>query len=169
MTTLVLSVDGVLAHTPEGANLLHYESAPEGRILYDTLKHTSRVILLCSDSYEERVVSWLIRERFSKYAGLYCYPLDSGLTPEEWKVAKILDLIGIGHSLAFFVSANPATVQQALDVGVSSMLVAYSSVIPGKSQHIKDSYPSWDTLVESIEDHAMRKSIVLAAKGDGDD
>lgn len=163
MTTIVISVDGVMTEHPKSDSILNYEASGPGRVLYDMVKQSCRIVFLASDPYEDRVRSWLIRERFSKFAGLYCHPLDSTETAEEWKVSKTLDLLGVGHHLAFFLSTEPETVKAVLNSGVNAMLVTYTGRTPGQSPYgISDTYAPWDTLVESIEEQAMLKSAKAA-------
>jgi hypothetical protein len=157
MATIAMSIDGVLTTENGNENILNTESSNAGKVLYSALKETSRLLLLSNDPSKDRVKSWLARERFTRYADVHCYPIDTNMTYAEWRVKHIKDMIGIGHNISFFIDADPEAVGKALEAGVNSMLVAFPGVIPGRMDKEYE-YSPWYSLVDTIEQQSMLRA-----------
>lgn len=157
MTTIVMSVEGVLTHGSTDTHALNYEASVQGRVLYHALRDSTRLVLLSHDPSKDRVKSWLARERLTRYADVQCRPHDSALTPSEWRIWRLKELISAGHHISFFIDSDPATVSAALETGVGALLVVNSSVIPGEET---PRYAPWYDLVATIE----RQSLLRASR-----
>lgn len=166
MSTIVLSIEGVLTDSGPNTDIMYCDASKSGRILYTMLKDSSRVLLVSSEPNVDKVKGWLARERFTRYADLHCYPIVSPLTPPQWKVQHIKDLMGVGHHIEFFIDSDPDTIKMAVEAGVTGVLIAYSGAIPGRIE--KDqTYSSWYDLVDTIEAHsALRASRALEDEDD---
>lgn len=151
MTTVLLSIEGVLTDTSGTGDLLaSAEASTSGKVLYAMLRDTARVVLLSCDTSKDRTAAWLARERFSRYADLHCMPPDTDLSPSAWRVQHARELQGIGHHISFFIDSDPGAVAAALNAGIAGILVAGSAVTPGyRSDDMP--YTPWYDLVESIE------------------
>ena len=160
MAIVVMNVEGVLTDSPPNANILTYESCGSGRVLYNMFRDSSRLVLLSLDHSKERVQAWLARERLTRYADVHCYPPGSDISPAEWRIKHLNDMIGIGHHISFYIDSDPATVGRALECGVNSLLVAQAGDVPGKSEK-EQAYSPWYDLVETIE----QQSMIKAARG----
>lgn len=157
MATIAMSIDGVLTTENSNENILNTEASNAGKVLYSALRDSSRLLLLSNDSSKDRVKAWLARERFTRYADVHCYPLDTNMTYAEWRVKHIKDLIGVGHSISFFIDADPEAIGKALEVGVNALLVAFPGVIPGRMDK-EHEYSPWYSLVDTIEKQSMLRA-----------
>jgi hypothetical protein len=164
MAIIVMNVEGVLTDSPPNVNILTYEACGSGRVLYNMLRDSSRIVLLSLDHSKERVQAWMARERMTRYADIHCYPTDSILSPSEWRVQHLKDMIGIGHHISFYIDSDPATVGNALGAGINAILVAQAGDVPGKNEK-GQAYSPWYDLVETIE----QQSLIKAARGIEDD
>jgi len=156
MATLVINIEGVLTENSPETNLLSYESSGSGRVLYSLMRDSGRIILLSLDHSKNRVQAWLARERFSRYADVHCYPPDSMLSPAEWRVQHLKDLIGIGHHISFYIDSDPKAVGMALEAGVDALLLATTGVVPGSDRDKR--YSPWYDLVDTIEQQSMLRA-----------
>lgn len=163
MATVVMSITGVLS--VEGAeNLFHCESSLSGRVFYDMIRDTSRVVLLSNDPSKDRAKAWLARERITRYADVHCYRPESLLTPTEWRIQHLRDLIGVGHHISFYIDSDPRAIGMALEAGVGTLLVTSAVGTPGfGAEELK--YSPWYDLVDVIE----RKSLARASSAAEDD
>lgn len=164
MTTMVMSVEGVLTDHPASDTVLNYEATATGRLFYNMVKPTARIILLSSDPYIDRVKAWLVRERFTGYAAVYCHPLDSVMGAQAWKAEKVKDLVGLGHHIGFYVDTDPTTVENVLSIGVDSLLVANPSTYPGDREDTK--YSPWYSLVEKVEGQNLARATKMMEEED---
>jgi hypothetical protein len=168
MTTVIMSIEGVLTEGSTDTNSLNYESSVVGRSLFHSLRPGSRVILLSQDHSKDRVRSWLSRENIVKYSDLICRPLDCPLEPDKWRIQKVKDLIGIGFHIAFFIDSDPHVISSALDAGVCGLLFASSATVPGRNDK-SFKYTPWYDLVETIERHSLIRasSDLMENRSDG--
>ena len=158
MGLVVVSIEGVLTAGGSDNNSLTYEAAVPGRAFYDVIHEGSRLMFLSSDPYRDRVAAWLVRERFGKYADLHCIPVDELRPYSDWKAQHVLDLIGIGHHISFYVDSDVHALSAVLSGGVAVMRVAYPTSLPGRSSG-GQSYSPWYDLVDSIEQASLAKSV----------
>jgi len=149
----------VLSDHPPSDTVLNYEATAAGRLLYNLMKPTSRIILLSSDPYEDRVKSWLVRERFTGYAAVYTHPLGDVRTAKVWKSEKVRDLIGLGHHIGFYLDTDPATIEAVLDLGVDALLVAKPGSLPGDKADTE--YAPWYSLVNKVEEQNMARAMKM--------
>lgn len=157
MATVVMSIEGVLNDGAPGSEILNTESTNSGKVLYPIFRDMSRLLLLSSEHNKDKVKAWLARERLHRYADVHCYPNDTVLSPQEWRAQHIMDLVGIGHHIAFYIDSDPETVKMVLEFGVASILVSTPGVLPGRFE--KDqAYSSWYDLVDSIERQTALKA-----------
>lgn len=173
MTTIIIGLEGVLSDpTTSSGTILNSEALNGGKVLYDLFKPQARIIILSSDPNEDAVKAWLIRERMTKFAGVFAYDPGSGLSPDDWKVRKVKDLVGLGHKIGFFIDANPSTVQAMLEFGVDALLVGYSASFIGEASggFAEDdrTYKPWYSLVDTIEQQTMIKTARAAEIGEDD-
>lgn len=159
MGLVVVSIEGVLTSSPSSGNSLNYEAAVLGRSFYDMIRDGSRLLLLSSDRSKDRTKAWLMREHFSRYSDLHCYPADELRSYSDWKAQHVLDLMGIGHHVSMYIDSDLAAVGKVLEGGVATLLMTYPSARPGQ-QVGTQSYSPWYDLVESIE----HESVLKAAK-----
>jgi len=164
MPTAVFSIESVLT-TGSNLSISANESVGEGRILYDALKSQYRIVIMSDHPDSDAVKSWLIRERLSGFAFVYGYDRSSGLSPAEWKVAKIRELQSHGHNIGFYIDGNPETVRHVVELGINAILVAYSGKLPGLYGREREITP-WYDLVATVEEHAMLRAAVAAEDDD---
>lgn len=167
MPTVVMSIEGVLTDSRADSNILSHDASVSGRVMYQMIRDGSRVLLLSSDHSKDRVKAWLARERFTRYADVHCYPEDSPLGAEAWKVKHIKDLAAAGHHIAFYIDSNPNTIGAALEAGVNALLVAFtgSNMGQGASEH---TYSPWYSLVETIEQQGLLRASKSLFEENGD-
>lgn len=174
MPTIVVCLEGVLSDpTTSSGTILNSEALNGGKVLYDMLNNPqARIIILSSDPNADAVKAWLIRERMTKFAGVFSYDPGSGLSTDDWKVRKVRDLVGLGHKIAFYIDSNPSNVQAMLEFGVDAMLIGYSSSFLGEASggfsEDDRSYKPWYSLVDTIEQQTMLKTARAAEIGDED-
>lgn len=159
MGLVVVSIEGVLTVDPPTGNSLNYEAAVLGRSFYDMVREGSRLLLLSSDRSKGRAKAWLMREHFTRYADLHCYPADELRSYSDWKAQHVIDLLGIGHHVSMYIDSDIEAIRKVLDGGVATMLVTYPSRLPGRQVN-EQAYSPWYDLVESIE----HESVLKAAK-----
>lgn len=154
MTTVVMSVEGILTEGSTDTHALNYETSGPGRVLFNALRQGSRIILLSQDPSHDRVRAWLSRESLVKYADLHCRPYNSHLSPIDWKLQRLRDLLGVGYHVGMFVDSDPYVVHKALNMGITSLLFSTPSTFPGRQE--KDvRYSPWYDLVEAIEHNSL--------------
>lgn len=158
MATVVMAITGVLS-VESDPNLFYCESSIPGRVFYDMVRDGARVVLLSNDPSKDRTKAWLARERISRYADVHCYPVDSLLSPADWRVQHVKDLIGVGHHISFYIDSDPMAVGRALEAGVGTLLLTASASTPGFDPE-GPGYSPWYDLVDVIE----RQNLVRAAK-----
>lgn len=157
MGLVVVSIEGVLTSNPPTGNSLNYEAAVMGRSFYDMIRDGGRLLLLSSDRSKDRTKAWLMREHFSKYSDLHCYPADELRTYSEWKAQHVLDLMGIGHHVSLYIDSDIKAVGKVLEGGVATLLMTYPTARPGR--HASDqAYSPWYDLVDSIEQESVLKA-----------
>lgn len=158
MATVLMAIEGVLTEDlSAGSDLLHYESSNQGKVLYNLFRDSARLVLLSTDPSKDRVKAWMARERFTRYADIHCYPIDTLLTPPLWRVQHTKDLVGVGHHISFYVDSDPTAVALALEAGVGAMLVGRPGDSPGKRGD-DTAYQPWYALVDSIERQNMLRA-----------
>jgi hypothetical protein len=155
MTTIAMSVEGVLVDYPSTDTILNYEATDQGRNIFGLLKTQARIVLFTTDPYEDRIKQWLLRERLTGHAMLYTKPVDSVLSACQWKVEKMTGLMGIGHRFAYYVDTDPAAVDAVMSVGITGLLLAIPRGRPGQD---KPTNPTpWYDLVKRVdEQNALR-------------
>lgn len=167
MTTVVVSIDGVMSQRPPQHSILDFEATPSGRVLFSMIKNSARVLYLSNDPNEERVRSWLVRERLAPFNNLYCYPEESPVSPDEWQVEQVRALLSAGHHLSFYIGGNPQIVRSVLAQGVDAVLVATTAVVPGDSPYVQGQYTPWYDLVETIDERELLRSEKAVRDDDG--
>jgi hypothetical protein len=167
MSIVVMAIEGVLTDAaPRENNLLLADSSTQGKELYQIFRDGARLLMLSEDPEKDRAKAWMARERFSRYADIHCYPVDSMLSPALWRVQHIKDLMGIGHHISFFVDSDPTAVGMVLEAGVGAMLVVRPGDTPGKRGSDMD-YQSWQDLVDTIEAQNMLRAMKTVEATDG--
>jgi hypothetical protein len=162
-----MNIEGVLTEGAPESNILNYEASGPGRVLYKMLCDSSRIVLLSMDHSKDRVKAWLARERMTRYADIHCYPPESILSPAEWRIQHLKDLMGIGHHISFYIDSDPTAVAAAMQSGIGALLVGYSGITPGHSDH-NGSYSPWYDLVDTIEkQNLLRATKALENDQDG--
>jgi len=168
-STVVLSIEGVLSTSKPGQRLLNNDTIESGRLFYEFLKPSARIILLSSERDDSMVRSWLVRERFNRYAGLHCYPGDNLDGYDSWKVQQIGWLISRGHHIGYYVDTSPGVVRDVMLQGVTSILLTYPAVYAGTGLRPNDrTYVGWEDLVETVEEQNMlRATVGVGGEDDG--
>lgn len=167
MTTVVISIDGVLSQRPPQHSILDYEAVAQGRVLFSMIRNSTRVLYLSNDPNEERVRSWLIRERLAPFQALYCYPVESPVLPAEWQVEQVRLLLSQGHHLSFYIGSDPRVVKEVLEQGVDAIMMATTAVVPGDSPYVQGQYTPWYDLVDTIDERELLKSAKAVRDEDG--
>lgn len=150
MTTIVMPIEGVLVDRPLYDSMLNYEATDEGRDLFNLLKSQGRLILLSSDPSEDRVKAWLIRERLVGYSQVYVRPANSTVEPNQWRIDRMVEMMGIGHRISYYVDTDPVAIGKAMDLGVTSLLLGIPGTRPGQEKGSAGPSP-WYSLVQRVE------------------
>jgi hypothetical protein len=153
---VVLCVEGVLSEV--GVPL--HEAGPTlfGRRLYTTLRAaTESIFMVSTDTNRQMVKEWLLRENFDDYVRLVVRD-DSDLPPVPWKIEVVNKIVAQGHHVSYMVDREPSVLTASVGLGIPSLLAMHAMDAPGRVSRNDSSYKDWGSLVDTMEDQALRQA-----------
>jgi hypothetical protein len=142
----IINVEHVLAHGGDLRSIASYRGAT---VFYEALASSYQVIAL-SMADQEIATWWLKRERMPKWARIVAADVlgnnMTGAEYREWQVMQVRATLAAGFEIAFFVDIDNPALHAIHELGVSTLAVNRSTIIPGWRNPDGSAPRAWDQL-----------------------
>jgi hypothetical protein len=143
----IINVEHVLAHGGDLRSIASYRGAS---ILYDAFASQYQVIAMTMAN-EEIARWWLKRERMPKWARIAAADvLGNNMTTmdyREWQVQQVRATLAASWEIAFYVDTPFGPNEKIHQMGVNTLVVNRTQIIPGWQNPEQGAPRAWDTLV----------------------
>lgn len=143
----VVNVEHVLAHGDDLRSIASYRGAS---LLYDALATEYQLIAL-TKADEDIAKWWLKRERMPRWAKITAADvLGNHMSPAdyyEWQIMQIRAILAAGWEIAFYIDSDFGPHREILKMGVNTMVMNRTQIVPGWRNLETASPRAWDTLV----------------------
>ncbi len=142
----VINVEHVLAAGGDLRTIASYRGAS---LFYDAMASAYNVLAL-SFTDEEYARFWLKRERMPKWSAVYGADARvNGMTTadiREWQYNTVRNLLAEGWEIGFYVDVPTGPHQRIHDMGVTTLIVNRTHIIPGWQNPEQQQVRAWETL-----------------------
>jgi hypothetical protein len=147
----VINVEHVLAH---GADLRSIASYRGAAVLYEALFSQYQCIALTMA--DESVARWwLKRERMPKWARIECADVvGTNMLAEEyrdWQINHVRALLAAGWEVAFYVDWEHGPHEAIHHMGVNTLVMHRTAIVPGWRNLGEAAPRPWDSLVDTVD------------------
>jgi hypothetical protein len=147
----VINVEHVLAHGGDLRSIASYRGAS---VFYEALASQYNLIAMTMAS-EEIARWWLKRERMPKWANIEAADLlGTGMTAQEyrhWQYDKIRSYLAATWEIAFYIDTKFGPIERIHNLGVNTMVMDRTQIIPGWQNPEGTAPRAWDSLVGTVD------------------
>lgn len=143
----IINVEHVLAHGGDLRSIASYRGAS---LFYEAMASQYQVIAF-SMADPDITLWWLKRERMPRWARIMAADvLGNGMTTmdyREWQIMQVRQILAASWEVAYFVDYAQGPHEKIHALGVTTMVVNRTQIIPGWQSPDATTPRAWDSLV----------------------
>jgi hypothetical protein len=144
----VISIENSLSQGPDLRSAAAYRAS---RPFYEALKGAYQLVGLTTAT-EEIARWWLKREHMAEWALLrYWNEATSPFDHLEWKVQEVREFLSSGWEISFYVDSDWSPLMKVLQLGVSTLRIEHSHVVPGWRDPETTAPRPWSDIAATVE------------------